>query len=315
MARCQWSATCCGGASEQGNRAPRTPLPSPAHLHASAKPLRSTSRAARASALMPTSRSHEQCSRSPHAAHSQAEPQGCTDACHTFQELQGISEDAEGSQSATAIAPSHSHSAPPAANTPCASRPSPRLSAASGQRLSAAARAPREPVQTSQPLAASVRRCPTAAPRKRAACARPEELRPAMGTERMRDAPYQTVRAARHRFGELPLLCVTARVSRGKRDPRNERLSRCDSRRNPRASRAGPAVARRARAKAQRSFERAAEASAALGAFPSESLCAALCNPRGAARCSSVCVQRTFQTRRGARACVGGPGCLQPTTR
>jgi hypothetical protein len=90
----------------RANRAPRTPVPSPAYLHASAKTLHSTSRAVRASALTPTAR-RGQCSPPPRATHSQAEPQGCTDACHTFQEPQVIPEDAEGSQSATTLMRRH----------------------------------------------------------------------------------------------------------------------------------------------------------------------------------------------------------------
>jgi hypothetical protein len=140
----------------RANRAPRTPLPSPCPLpHERENPVQHESR--RQSQCAHASRSQEQCSPPTRAAHSQAEPQGCTDACHTFQEPQGIPEDAEGSQSASTLTPSRCP--PPAAHTPCASRPSPRLSAASAQRPSAAARAPRKPVHTSQ-LLAGVCVCP-----------------------------------------------------------------------------------------------------------------------------------------------------------
>ena len=70
--------------------------------------------------------SQGQCSPPPRATHSQAEPQGCTDACHTFQEPQGIPEDAEGKQSATTLIHRHAarllqpvHTAPAAPARAC----------------------------------------------------------------------------------------------------------------------------------------------------------------------------------------------------
>ena len=59
----------------------------------------------------------------------------------------------------------------------------------------------------------------TPAPAKQAACARPEELRPAMGPERMRHAPRRTARANRHRCGEFLLRCTTAQHKPRKRHP------------------------------------------------------------------------------------------------